>query len=94
MLSAALPVVLIENHVPDNPLRRVLGDNRDAGYAVTRHRLDRGHRSLAILRGPAKYSSLTDRIRGALAAAGEAGILVPPALMPDPVSGHPKKGYV
>lgn len=94
MLAADLPVVLIENHVPDQPLPCVLGDNYEAGYTVTRHLLDLGHRSLAILRGPTKYSSLTDRLRGAFAAAGEAGVLVPPDLLPDPVSGHPKKGYV
>src|SRR5215217_2053146 len=94
MLAASLPVVLIENHVPDQPLPCVLGDNYEAGYTVTRHLLDLGHRSLAILRGPTKYSSLTDRLRGAFAAAGEAGVLVPPAFLPAPVSGHPKKGYV
>lgn len=94
MLGAALPVVLIENHVPHTPLRCVLGDNYEAGYVVTRHLLEGGHRSLAILRGPAKYSSLTDRLRGAFAAAGEAGVRVPAAFLPDPVSGHPRKGYV
>jgi LacI family transcriptional regulator len=89
-----MPVVLIENQVPDHHLLCVLGDNFDGGYAVTRHLLDLGHRSLAILRGPTKYSSLTDRLRGSLAALAEEGLIVRPELMPAPVSGHPKKGYV
>jgi LacI family transcriptional regulator len=94
MNGRGLPVVLIENHVPDHHLLCVLGDNFEAGYAVTRHLLDLGHRSLAVLRGPTKYSSLTDRLRGSLAALAEAGLIVPPELMPAPVSGHPKKGYL
>ncbi|MGH2560026.1 MAG: LacI family DNA-binding transcriptional regulator [Thermomicrobiales bacterium] len=89
-----LPLVLIENHAPDHKLRCVLGDNVEAGYVVTRHLLDLGHRSLAILRGPTKYSSLVDRFRGSLAAIAEAGLVVPPEFLPHPVSGHPKKGYL
>jgi LacI family transcriptional regulator len=89
-----LPLVLIENHLPDHPLRCVLGDNFEAGYTVTRHLIDLGHRAIALLRGPTKYSSLTDRLRGSLAAAAEAGIAIPQQWMPDPVSGHPKKGYL
>lgn len=94
MHDIELPLVLIENHVPRHKLPCVLGDNFEAGYAVTRHLIDRGHRSLGILRGPTKYSSLVDRLRGCLAAAAEAGLLIPPAFMPWPVSGHPKKGYL
>ena len=89
-----LPLVLIENHLADLHVRSVLGDNVEAGYAVTKHLLDLGHRNIAILRGPEKYSSLVDRYRGSLAALAEAGILPPPALQPAPVSGHPRKGYL
>jgi LacI family transcriptional regulator len=94
MRERALPLVLIENQAADHQLDCVLGDNFEAGYAVTRHLLDLGHRSLAVLRGPTKYSSLVDRLRGSLAAVAEAGLPVPPAFMPEPVSGHPKKGYL
>ena len=89
-----VPLVLIESYVPDQQLPCVLGDNFTAGYTVMQHLLNLGHRSIAILRGPRKYSSLMDRLKGCLAAAAEAGILIPPAYMPHPVSGHPKKGYV
>jgi DNA-binding LacI/PurR family transcriptional regulator len=88
------PLVLVESYLPDQQLPCVLGDNFVAGYTVMRHLLDLGHRSIAILRGPRKYSSLMDRLKGCLAAAAEAGILVPSEYMPHPVSGHPKKGYI
>lgn len=88
------PIVLVESYLAGQRLPCVLGDNFTAGYTVTRHLLDLGHRSIALLRGPRKYSSLTDRLKGCLAAAAEAGILVPAEYMPYPVSGHPQKGYV
>src|SRR5215211_629921 len=88
------PLVLVESYLPGQQLPCVLGDNFIAGYTVMRHLLDLGHRSIAILRGPRKYSSLMDRLKGCLAATAEAGILVPPEYMPHPVSGHPKKGYI
>lgn len=89
-----IPLVLIENQATDHRLDCVIGDNFEAGYTVTRHVLDLGHRSLAILRGPTKYSSLVDRLRGCRAAVAEEGLLVPEELMPQPVSGTPKKGYL
>jgi len=89
-----VPLVLVESYLPGQQLPCVLGDNFSAGYAVMEHLLERGHRAIGILRGPRKYSSLNDRLKGCLAAAAEAGLLIPPELMPNPVSGHPKKGYV
>lgn len=89
-----IPVVLVESHIEGQAFPCVLGDNFMAGYQVTRHLLELGHRRIGILRGPVKYSSLVDRLRGCLAALAEAGILVPPPWMPEPVSGHPLKGYL
>lgn len=92
--SVNVPLVLIENHIEGHCLPCILGDNWSAGYAVMRHLLSLGHRDIAILRGPAKYSSLVDRLRGALAAATEAGVRIPQEYLPEPVSEHPQKGYV
>ena len=92
--SLSLPIVLVENHVDKQRLPSVLGDNFMAGYGVARHLLNLGHRKIALLRGPAKYSSLVDRCRGCMAALAEAGLLIPPEWMPLPVSGHPLKGYI
>jgi LacI family transcriptional regulator len=92
--NADVPLVLIENHIEGHRLPCVLGDNFSAGYAVVRHLLGLGHRDIAVLRGPAKYSSLVDRLHGCLAAFGEAGLQLPGDFLPEPVSEHPQKGYV
>lgn len=92
--ASNVPVVLIENHIDDQRLPCVLGDNFTAGYMVTQHLLKLGHQAIAVLPGPRKYSSLVDRLRGCMAAMAEAGLLIPQEWMPKPVSGHPLKGYV
>jgi LacI family transcriptional regulator len=89
-----VPVVLVESYIDDQKFPCVLGDNFMAGYKVTRHMLDLGHRNIAILKGPTKYSSLVDRWRGCLAALAESNILIPSPWMPEPISGHPLKGYL
>ncbi|MCX6042351.1 MAG: LacI family DNA-binding transcriptional regulator [Caldilinea sp.] len=91
--DAAIPLVLIENHVEGHRLPSILGDNFTAGYTVTRHLLSLGHSEIAVLRGPAKYSSLVDRLRGCLAALAEAGLALPEGWMPAPTAKHPQKGY-
>jgi DNA-binding LacI/PurR family transcriptional regulator len=92
--SLSIPIVLVENHIDEQKLPCILGDNFMAGYQVTRHLLNLGHRKIALLKGPTKYSSLVDRLRGCMAALGEAGLLIPTKWMPEPDSGHPLKGYV
>lgn len=89
-----LPLVLIENYIPGQRLPCVIGDNFIAGYTVTRHLLSLGHQALALLQGPAKYSSLMDRLRGCLAAAAEAGLLIPAEWMPPPLDGPFQRGYL
>ncbi|MBW7881939.1 MAG: substrate-binding domain-containing protein, partial [Caldilineaceae bacterium] len=87
------PLVLIENHVEGHHLPSVLGDNFTAGYSVMRHLLSLGHREIAILRGPDKYSSLVDRLRGCLSAAAEVDLHIPKQYIPYPKAAHPQKGY-
>jgi DNA-binding LacI/PurR family transcriptional regulator len=89
-----IPIVLIESYIADHDLPCVLGDNFMAGYQITRHILNLGHRDIAVLKGPSKYSSLVDRLRGCMAAMAEEHLLFPPEWMPEPMSGHPIKGYV
>jgi LacI family transcriptional regulator len=89
-----LPLVLIENCIAGQRLPCVVGDNFTAGYTVMQHLLSLGHRAIAVLPGPHKYSSLVERVRGCLAGAAEAGLLIPPEWIPQPSSGHPKKGYL
>jgi LacI family transcriptional regulator len=92
--SLSIPIVLIENHIDEQRLPCILGDNFMAGYQIVRHLLKLGHRKIALLKGPTKYSSLVDRLRGCMAALAEAKLIVPIEWMPEPVSGHPLKGYV
>ena len=89
-----MPLVLVENHIMNQKIPTVLGDNFMAGYTIMRHVLDCGHQAVAVLKGPTKYSSLVQRLLGIYAAAGEAGIVIPREWMPKPVSGHPHKGYM
>lgn len=89
-----IPLVLVESYNHSLRIPCVLGDNFTAGYSVTRHILGLGHRKIAILQGPQKYSSLVDRFRGCLAAAEEEDLLIPRQFLPRPVSGHPSKGYM
>ena len=89
-----LPVILIESHLDSEQLPCVLGDNFTAGYMATQHLLCLGHRAIAVLPGPKKYSSLVDRLRGCRAALAEAGLLIRPEWLPKPLSGYPLKGYL
>jgi DNA-binding LacI/PurR family transcriptional regulator len=89
-----IPIVLIESYIVGHGFPCVLGDNFMAGYQITRHILNLGHRDIAVLKGPSKYSSLVDRLRGCMAAMAEERLLFAPEWMPEPMSGHPLKGYV
>lgn len=90
-----VPFVLLDNYVRGEAVHCVLPDNVTGGYEAMRHLLSLGHRRIAVIRGPEKYKTLTDRLGGALQAAMEAGLsrdelVVQPSLS----SGQPKKGYL
>lgn len=87
------PLVLVESYLPDQ-IHAVTADNFNAGWTTTKYLIDQGHCRIGALPGPAKYSSLRDRMRGHLVAMVEHGLCLDPALCPEPVSGHPRKGYV
>ena len=91
--KAGLPMVLVENYQVI-PIHSVTADNFTAGRIMTEYLIDLGHRRIGGIGGPAKYSSLNDRMRGHQIALAEHGIAVDPCLQPPPVSGHPRKGYV
>jgi DNA-binding LacI/PurR family transcriptional regulator len=92
--AVQLPLVLIESYLLGQHLPCIIGDNFVAGYTVTRHLLSLGHQAIALLQGPAKYSSLTDRLRGCLAAVAEAQILIPAGWMPSPLGAAFQRGYM
>ncbi len=90
---AGRPLVLVENFQP-GPIHSVTADNFTAGRIMTEHLIELGHQRIGALMGPRKYSSLCDRLRGHQVALIEHGLSLDPSLWPQPVSGHPRKGYV
>jgi LacI family transcriptional regulator len=68
LVAAGLPVVLADNFVDGLAVPCVLSDNETGAYLATRHLIDLGHRRIAILEGPRKYKTLTERLEGYLRA--------------------------
>jgi LacI family transcriptional regulator len=58
----------------------VLPDNVGGAYLLTRHLLERGHRRIAEITGPANFSTTTERSEGHRRALREAGVEREPAL--------------
>jgi len=94
LATSRVPFVLVDNYVVGERLDCVLPDNFAAGQVATAHLLELGHRRIALLEGPRKYKTLTDRLEGYLAALPEAGIAIDPGLMVKAIRGVPKKGYL
>ena len=89
-----VPLVLVDNYLLDGVADCVLPDNEMGAYSATRHLIERGHRRIAIIMGPAKYKPLIDRQQGYLRAMMEAGLGPDPELMQPSLSkGVPNKGY-
>jgi DNA-binding LacI/PurR family transcriptional regulator len=95
LIERNIPMVLVDNYVPGLQIDCVVPDNRVGGYLALKHLLDLGHQRIAIIEGPAKYKTLTDRFEGALRAAEEGGVPIPPVYQQQSLSqGKPKKGYL
>lgn len=70
---SGIPFVLLLRHFPDLSTDYVIMDNQEAGRLVTDHLLQRGHRRIGHVAGPAHISSAQGRLDGyrqALAAHG------------------------
>ena len=88
------PLVLLDNYVVGSTIDAIVPDNEWGGYQAIQHLVELGHRRIAIIEGPAKYKTLTDRLWGALRAAHDLSITIPAHYRPAPQSsGHPWKGY-
>ena len=70
----ALPVVVLDRHVRSALVDEVLTDSETGAYLAVRHLIDLGHRSIAILTGPATVSTAVDRVAGYRRALAEAGL--------------------
>jgi LacI family transcriptional regulator len=70
----SIPVVVLDRRVPDVKVDTVCSDSVPGAYQVTRHLIDLGHRSIAIISGPLHISTSADRAEGFRSAMQEAGL--------------------
>lgn len=64
LYRSGIPFVLLLRHFPDLPTDYVIMDNPEAGRLATDHLLQRGHRRIAHVAGPAHISSAQGRLAG------------------------------
>lgn len=93
LADTEVPLVLVDNHIYGLSVPCVLGDNVTGAYLATRRLIDLGHERIALLEGPRKYKTLTERREGYVRALEEAGLGVDPNLMVKPLEHRPRKGY-
>lgn len=87
-----IPLVLVDNYVPGLHVDSIVPDNQGGGYLAFKHLVELGHKRIAIMEGPRKYKTLTDRVCGALRAAEESGLILSPEYQQASL-GYPRKGY-
>lgn len=68
------PVVFVNTEIDQRPFDAINFDNYGGSYAITQHLLDLGHKTIALIKGPADARDARERIRGYRAAMVEAGL--------------------
>ncbi|MGC9468677.1 MAG: GntR family transcriptional regulator [Anaerolineae bacterium] len=69
------PLVLLDRYYREQETDQVTFDDEEAGYAITKSLIDRGHRSIAVFPGDeVRVSSVRGRMQGYRRALEEAGI--------------------
>jgi len=78
-----VPVVLVNNHNEQSGRYTfsVSVDNQHGGHLATGHLIERGHRRIGYVSGPADHSDDAERLAGYRQALDEAGIAFDPALV-------------
>jgi LacI family transcriptional regulator len=95
LVRRGTPLVLVDNYVSGLAVNCVVPDNEGGGALALQHLIDLGHRRIAIIEGPPKYKTLTDRLRGALRAAEAHGLPIPAEYRQESLSkGRSNKGYL
>jgi LacI family transcriptional regulator len=64
LVDSEVPVVTASYHVPGNIFTVVDVDNLTGGRQVARHLLEGRHTSVAMIKGPAGWKSVSDRVAG------------------------------
>lgn len=94
IIESDMPLVTVDNQSDLQPVNSVVVDNYRGAYAATRHLIEQGHRHIAVIQGPRKYKSLSERFHGYVNALVDAGIPIDSSLIQSPLSsGVPNKGY-
>lgn len=75
-----IPIVFIDYYTPLYPGCYVYSDNYHAAYRVTKHLIDKGHRSIGFIGDIKRTSSIADRYFGYMKALEEEGIDVKSSL--------------
>ena len=89
-----MPLVTVDNQSELQALNSVVVDNYRGAYLATQHLIELGHRRVAIIQGPRKYKSLTERYHGYINAIIDADLAIDWELVQRPLSsGVPNKGY-
>ncbi|MCG8346515.1 MAG: GntR family transcriptional regulator [Chloroflexales bacterium] len=87
ILSANIPLVLLDRRLPGVKADCVLVDNMGGAYRAVEHLIELGHRHIACIRSPDQPSSVLDRVRGYEQALRDEGIL-PLAAVPLALHRH------
>ncbi|MFC0212970.1 LacI family DNA-binding transcriptional regulator [Paenibacillus chartarius] len=66
--AGGTPLVLLDRQLPGVPADAVMEDNETAAEEAVMYLLDKGHRTVGVLNGPAGISTAAERARGALKA--------------------------
>ena len=57
-----MPLVTVDNHNDLKPVNSITVDNYRGAYLATRHLIEVGHRRIAVIQGPRKYKSLSEKV--------------------------------
>ena len=92
--ASNMPLVTVDNQSDTQPMNSIVVDNYRGAYLATQHLIELGHRRIAVIRGPRKYKSLTERFHGYLNALVDSDLELDRRLIQAPLSsGLPNKGY-
>lgn len=75
-------VVLVDEDIPGVEVPRIFVENEHGAYLATRHLIERGHRTIAMIGGPKGLLTVEERRAGFERAMGEAGLPIRPDHLP------------
>jgi len=76
IVSAGIPLVLVDRAAQSLEVDRVVSDWIKGGKLAAEHLISLGHRKIAMIAGPQEISSLEDRVKGYLQTMSDHGLAV------------------